>query len=120
LAVELAKKPSPVPMPRHLTDRSVVADMVALVHEQGGRVVFFEMPMHRIQGGTRNDPARAEDRRLFQQQIRAWDARFVPTTITTVDEDFPDIWHLRRSLAAPFSISLANGWADVLKREGTN
>jgi hypothetical protein len=54
---------------------------------------------------------------LFQEQIRTWNARYVATAIKTVDADFPDVWHLRRSLAADFSTSLARGWAGHLKQD---
>jgi hypothetical protein len=120
VAVQNARAEEAGQSPLRITEQSILWDLVSLVHSAGGRVVFFEMPLHSTQRAPLTTELRNQDRQIFHEQLRSWHSYYLANTVPTVDEDFPDIWHLRSSLAPVFSASLARSWAEVVKREGIN
>jgi hypothetical protein len=92
-------------------DGRVVADVVRLVHQQGGQVVFFNMPLHSVQAAAMSQTAvRRADHDRFLEQARAWGTPFIEPGIVTQDEDFPDYWHLRASRVAEYTQKIAEAW----------
>jgi hypothetical protein len=98
--------------PRRIRAGAVLADIVALAKGAGWRVVFFDMPLHSIHAKDFATDVRRRDIAAFEQQARAWGACRVTPELATGDDDFPDIWHLRRSLAPAWSHALFHAWHD--------
>lgn len=89
---------------------TVLASLVALVNAHGGQVVFFVPPQGEVFLATYRTPLRSEDRRLFAEQARAWNALLLDPEFPYDDSDLPDLWHLRPERAPEFSRALARAW----------
>jgi hypothetical protein len=97
-------------------DDRVIGSIVRRVHAIGGRVVFFETPLHSIQAKVLKSDLRQADRRAFREQARRWGVPLVELSVDYPDDAFPDIWHLARSRALEFTRALARAW---LTEDGT-
>ncbi len=86
---------------------SIQDELVRLVRDHGGRVVFFEPPLAEVFQRAYRTPLRQEDLALFGDQARAWGACVVRPDFPYGDDDLPDLWHLRPELAPEFSRALA-------------
>jgi hypothetical protein len=89
---------------------SVLGSLVGLLHGRGGRVVFFVPPQSEVFLATYRTPLRLEDRRLFAEQARAWDAPLLDPDFSYDDRDLPDLWHLRPERAPEFTRAVADAW----------
>jgi len=115
MAVENArKKPSETSSSIPPPQQPVFDDLAKLLRDAGARLVFFEMPLHSIQSAEQRTPAWQAHREAFSRQANASGAQFIHLDFATVDEDFPDFWHLRHSRAGEFTAALARGWLDTL------
>lgn len=95
-------------------DRSVLRSIVELVEANGGRVVLFDLPLNSYQWKPLSTGVRKTDRAVFERVAGKWGVPILKTAFPTGDSDYPDAWHLRRSLAAPFTTALAKSYADYL------
>ncbi len=93
-------------------DQSVLGDIVHLVQENGGKIVFFEMPMHSITSDIYHSDVHLVDRELFQRQAQEWETPIIETPFEYTDEDFPDKVHLSIDLLPVFSNMLAETYAE--------
>jgi len=46
----------------------------------------------------------------FEELAKQWNVRVTGPFFDAKDDDFPDAWHLRASLAPSFSRALAHAW----------
>lgn len=106
LAIELAKQPPAPEKPPHLPGGAVIDDIAALVRAAGGSLMFFEMPLHSTQAAGHKTPEWKARRKGFAQRASKWGAPVLTVDFHAADEDYPDIWHLRRSLAPDFTSAL--------------
>jgi hypothetical protein len=95
--------------------KAFIADSVKLAQQNGARVVFFDLPVHSAQKSISETPTRQADRAAFREAIQTRDTPLVISDFSTSDDDFPDIWHLRKSRAADFSRALAAASQQFLK-----
>ena len=86
-----------------------------LVRENGGGLILFETQMASELEKLYTSSTRQEDARTLEREITAWGVPILRIPFRYADEDFPDLWHLRRSLADGFSRRLAR---QVAAREG--
>ena len=70
--------------------------------------MFFEMPLCSVQTATYNTLVRQRDREQFLDHARQWNTPVLHPAIAFADDDFPDLWHLRKSRAAGFTTALAD------------
>jgi hypothetical protein len=110
LAVELAKQSLDHQVPQREWEKSIVADLVKLIQQAGGQVVFYEMPLHSVQAAPYQTPLRQADRVAFRQQATEWNCRYLEPDFVAPDVDFPDYWHLRKSRSQEFATKLAEAW----------
>lgn len=98
-------------------DSTVVADIVRLVKDAGGLPVFVRIPYSPTQAAPLATPLRQADRVAFEAALRRWSlpAVVVPT-YQPRPEDFPDKWHLRKTLAPEFTRSLAEAYLQAFQR----
>ena len=91
-------------------DDTVLADIVDLAVRGGARVVFYEMPLHSLQARVEATPLRDQDRALAADWLAGRGLPMLRPDFPTVDDDFPDIWHLRGSAAPAFSRAVLEAW----------
>lgn len=101
IAVELASQ-----RPRRAWDSTTMFEVVQVLREMGAQPIFYEMPMSPAMSAIYQTPVRIQDRAHFQGVVRRWDVPYLKPVIATTDEDFPDIWHLRKSRAPEFTEAL--------------
>lgn len=87
-----------------------VEQLVRLVQQAGGRMVFFEVPLHSAQAVVYETPVRRADRAYFAAKARAWGCPVIRPAFPVRDEDFPDVMHLARSRAPAYAAQLVAGW----------
>jgi hypothetical protein len=110
LAVRLAQDDMAHQAPGPDWDRTVVPDLVHLVHQAGGRVVFYKMPLHSVQAAPYWTALRKREVEQFRGKMAGWGTVFLTPDFSYSDEDFPDYWHLRQSRSPAFTRSLARAW----------
>lgn len=96
--------------PRGPWDRTVVAEIIELVQSHGGRVVFFNAPLHPTHAAVFSTPVRETDRARFAEFARSRGCELLSCDFPTRDDDFPDIFHLRQSRAADYTRVLCREW----------
>lgn len=89
--------------------KSCVARIVELVQSKGGQVVFFETPLDTSFREFFSNPVQTQNRTSFQAQAAEWGTRILPSG-DYLDEDFPDVWHLKADLAPMFTEELIRAW----------
>jgi hypothetical protein len=94
-------------------DDRVLGSIVRRVKAMGGRVAFFEVPLHSLQAGVLQTEVRLADRRAFREQARRWGTPLLELDDTIPDEAFPDIWHLAKSRSPEFTRTLAREWIEI-------
>jgi hypothetical protein len=99
-------------------DDRVIGSIVRRVKAMGGRVVFFEVPLHSLQAEILWTEVRIADRQAFREQARAWGTPLIELKETFPDEAFPDIWHLAKSRSAGFTRELARRWIEERRDDG--
>jgi len=92
--------------PRRDWDASTIHSLVEKVRELGAQPIFYEMPLSREMASMYATPVRQQDRVAFQEALVRWKVPMLSPRIATTDEDFPDIWHLRKSRAQEFTQAL--------------
>lgn len=96
-------------------DSTIYADIVKLVRDAGGVPLFVRIPYSPTQAKPLETPLRQADKARFEEVMRRWG---IPKPVisgnfpTTVD-DFPDKWHLRKSLAPAFTKALAIAYLEA-------
>jgi hypothetical protein len=89
-------------------DSTVQADIVRLVKAAGGIPVFVKIPYSPVQSAPLRTPMREVDRKTFQAALSRWGLPpVVEAGFPTTTDDFPDKWHLRKTLAPAFTRTLA-------------
>ena len=88
-------------------DRTVIHDIVCLVRQKGGSVVFFQMPLNSLFLGPLTTPIRIADALSFKQACKRWKVSAISTNIQCSDSDFPDYSHLSLKRRAEFTRLLA-------------
>jgi hypothetical protein len=107
LAVEMAATWAADQRPIGRWGDRVVGSLVKLILEAGGRVVFFEVPLHSMQAAALTTQSRLADRRAFLAEAKTWGAVVVSPDLEAGDDDFPDVFHLSGSRSAAYSRALA-------------
>lgn len=85
--------------------------IVRLVQANGGQVVFFRIPQHPAHESIFSTVTRQRDRLRFASVARQWKTPLLSFDFATSHDDFPDIWHLRRSRSGEFTRALCREWA---------
>lgn len=89
-------------------DSTVQADIVRLVKDAGGIPIFVKIPFSPVQSAPLRTSLRQADRRTFQAALSRWGLPpVVEADFPTTSGDFPDKWHLRKTLAPAFTRALA-------------
>jgi hypothetical protein len=57
-------------------------------------------------------PTRVQDWTSFREALQRWKAPYLDPRIATTEDDFPDIWHLRKSRSAEFTKDLTREFLD--------
>jgi hypothetical protein len=92
-------------------DSTVQADIVRLVKDAGGIPIFVRIPFSPIQSRPLRTPLRDADRKSFRAALVRWGLPpLVEAEYPTTAEDFPDNWHLRKTLSPAFTQALALGY----------
>lgn len=110
LALESARRELSDQRPLGKWTETVLGQIVSLVQQAGGQVVFYEMPLHSVQAAPRRTAIRMDDVASFRAQAAAWGTPFLLPEFLFTDDDFPDLWHLKRSRAREFTVALAKAW----------
>lgn len=98
-------------------DSTVVAGIVELVKGAGGLPVFVRIPYSPTQAAVLATGVRQADKLVFQNTLRRWEVpRVIEASFQPKPEDFPDKWHLRRTLAPEFTRSLAQAYLSAFVR----
>lgn len=113
LALESARRELNDQRPLGRWTETVLGQIVALVRQAGGQVVFYEMPIHSVQAAPRRTAIRMEDAASFRAQATVWGTPVLLPKFVFTDGDFPDLWHLKRSRAREFTVALAKAWVGV-------
>jgi hypothetical protein len=98
-------------------DQSVLKSIVDLVIASGGKVVLFNTPINSLQLKPLDTELRKIDRQVFKKVADQWGIPILRPQFTTADSDYPDFWHLRRSLSAGYTKAVAAAYIDYA---GTN
>lgn len=95
-------------------DSTVIADIARLVKESGGFPVFVRIPYSPTQAAPLATAQRQLDRISFSLALRKWGLPpVVASPWVTRAEDFPDKWHLRKTLAPEFTAQLAQAYLEA-------
>lgn len=106
--------------PQRDWDHSVLKDLISLVKLNGGTIVFYDMPMHSLQTKVIGTAMRQTDAQAFVTQAQKWDCPILSPKFSTVDADFPDYMHMRKSLAPSYSRALAANYLDYIEGRSNN
>jgi hypothetical protein len=87
-------------------------ELVHVVREVGGRVVFLAPPLIELIQRFYRRPVHREDVAIFVKQAQDWGACVIVPTFAYTDDDLPDLWHLRPELAPAFTRSVAEAWLE--------
>lgn len=106
LAMNTVKQELSDTLPRRDWDKTTLLTVVQRLRELGAQPIFFEMPMSPTMATIYETPLRIQDRVHFQEVLEIWGVPYLAPRIATTAEDFPDIWHLRKSRAPEFTQNL--------------
>jgi hypothetical protein len=94
-------------------------DMVRLLRDADGDVVFFVPPeSETFQRGYRSAAHRANAAR-FAEHVRASNTCLLEPSFEYSDADLPDLWHLRLERTAEFTEALVNEWLTTCNSPAT-
>lgn len=93
---------------------TVLGDLNRLAVQNGGKLVLFEMPQHTIFAPPSQTPLRREDARKLENTLSQWHTGMLHPAFSYNDNDFPDWWHMRRTLRAEYTTQLAEAWLKSL------
>lgn len=95
-----------------ITDWSspVYDDVRHLVEAQQGRIMLFAMPESCSATELYATAIGRQNRLSFERQFGSMHALMLRPAFAFTDEDFPDLWHLRKSRAPEFSAALAQAY----------
>jgi len=88
-------------------EQTVLWDVIRFVRANGGNVVFYSMPLSTIQEQPLNTPLRQADKKAFITKAAACQVPYLTVPFDKTDDDFPDLWHLRKSQSPKFTTALA-------------
>jgi len=91
-------------------DRTVWAELVRFVRAHGGEVVFFRLPLSSVLAAPYMTKIRREDVRAFRRYAGRSGITILEFPFPCTDDEFPDLFHLRRSLSEEFTARLAQAW----------
>lgn len=98
-------------------DETVICDLVQLIAKNGGKVVFFKMPLSSAMSRPYATSIRELDKKHFKEKLSKWHSVMLnPNFVISGDEDFPDLLHLRKSRAQEMSRALAESYALEISR----
>lgn len=84
-------------------ENSILNNIIQLVETNGGKVVFYEMPVPSIQARVLETKMRKKDKHNFQTWLDKKGLKMVQKDFKLSDEDFPDFLHLKISKATYFT-----------------
>jgi hypothetical protein len=96
-------------------DQSVLRSIVELITASGGTVVLFDMPLNSLQLKPLTTELRKIDRQFFEEVADKWGIPILRPEFATADSDYPDFWHLRRSLSAGYTNAVATAYMNYVK-----
>jgi len=98
-------------------EKTILKDIVSLVHNNGGKVVIVDMPVSSIQMPPLETDIRKQDKQKFSIISKQWKLPLMRADIKLTDEDFPDYWHIQKSRRQEFSGKLAvNYFHEILSK----
>jgi hypothetical protein len=89
---------------------TVLEDLVRLLRQVNGHVVFVSPPESEVMRRAFRSPVLQQNARAFAAEIRRWDSCYLRPAFNYTDEDLPDLWHLRPERSPEFSRLLADAW----------
>lgn len=98
--------------PQRDWDSTTMCSVVLQLQQMGALPVFFDMPLSRTMAAVNLTPTRVQDRTSFREALQRWKAPYLDPRIATTEDDFPDIWHLRKSRSAEFTKDLTREFLD--------
>jgi hypothetical protein len=96
-------------------ETTVFGQMVRLIKDHGGKVMFFKMPISSLRNRVYVTKIHAGNLAIFRDLLKKWDAGVLCPDFKYSDEDFPDFSHLRFSRSAEYSKRLAASYIQYLK-----
>jgi hypothetical protein len=122
LAVEITEKN--IASQKHILIRQgeepVLKSLNDFISSNGGRLILFTIPYSSVLAKSYSTDISAQNRKTVSKLLADWNIQLLSPTISTTDDDFPDLWHLRRSRSGEFSRGLAATYNDLLNRERKN
>ena len=99
---------------------TIVADIVKLVHANGGKVYFLNVPVSTVFKRRFETAIRTLDKQEFEKMLDQWNCKIIePKFSSTGDEDFPDLLHLRASRSPEFSRAAADAYSKHIESTPT-
>jgi len=118
LAIRMAKEEAENQEPWDDYDHTVVAEILHMVKNAGGYVVFLDMPLSDVQQAPYDTPLRKKEREAFLATLKAWNCIMLHPKMTYEAADFPDLWHLRKTLAPEFTVAVAREFIAAARAAG--
>jgi hypothetical protein len=118
LATRMARDETVNQDPWNDFDKTIVAEILKMVKNAGGYVVFLDMPLSDIQQAPYDTPLRQRERADFTTTLKAWNCIMLHPQLQYDSTDFPDLWHLRKTRAPEFTFAVANSFIEAAKAAG--
>ncbi len=93
---------------------TVLADLHRLALRNGVQLVLFKMPKHSMFAPPYKTAVRQRDATMLAAALVQWHVPLLKPDFSYTDDDFPDAWHLHRSLRDSYTKQLADAWLKSL------
>jgi hypothetical protein len=91
-------------------ERSILLSLASFLKKEGADFVAFTMPMSSVQQRPSLTEIGRKNRELVAVALKRAGVPLLRVGFPTTDDDFPDLWHLRKSRAPEFSRALARAY----------
>ncbi len=100
-------------------EKSRLRDIVEIVQEHGGTVVFFEMPVSSPIQEMYNLAVTPSEFKTFKTVSTKWETPLMSTGLLFDDSDFPDLLHMTKEAQSKFSEALAREFSRYLEGQSS-
>ena len=95
------------PLTLNQLDQSALNALHQLVHENGGKLYLYRVPIHSLQKERNATPSHQANAKVFTAWLKSKDIQTLHVyDFQYEDSDFPDIWHLSKSRRDEFTLKL--------------